>query len=1237
MGQNNSLTEPFNLGIHPKHFIERPEIINSLKSKLLEKSNNDFGKLNATVIFGIPGSGKSAIAKNLACDLDIRTHFSKILITTLGQKPELLTKITDWIKYLDKDSPHFSNLQSASNHLSNLLKNKTALLIVDDAWEIEDIEPFLVPRETCKILITTRNKNIANFVQEKPYEIGSMTQSQALELIKRFLGRDWFFNEQEESKRVARKVGYLPLALKIIAELIAEKETSWKNLILDLEAEIAKLEEIALDRRSLIASINLSLKTLSNDHLEAFAWLGVLPEDVDITDKIASTLWDTDEKNACRFLSLLRKKVLLLSFEDISGAVSYQMHDTLHDAARNLLCNSPNPKHQNQLAGLGIDFAQAQSLLLERYKKKCNSEQECLWASLPDDGYIHSHLTWHMQKASQIEEIHKLLNSSTKTGKNIWYQARENLGQIAGYKEDIERAWQLARQANEHNIKCNQSINVKNLNLEIRYALILSSLCTLSYNIPPKLLAALVKAKIKSVPYALAMMQHNLDDQRKMQALSALQPYLEPYWQEAFKIAQETKEPYCKAQAIAIIAPFVTEKEKNLYPILRKILNETHQIFWDDNRLAATGNIARCLPENEAQPIFDKLLQEAEKYLISDSADNISEILLISNFIDSSERKEQLIQEALKKAWAMDMDEQRSYSTLFRNVTEVLSYLPESQWQEEIEKLYILAFETFTEVEHIDALIRVIPYLPEHLIKNIRRKLNDKFPEVYISLSYRFAELGYKEEALNIINLIKGEYNKLVAFSEIAPNLLKDSDYAIFVDILEKIESVLSNNDFSAKYKIISNIALYLPEKLLEKALKIAEKINDSSKQESFICSSSLYIANLGDSKAALSLSSKISDSLLSIKTSAKLLSYLDKNNQEKISKELLEKLAETSLEWWQLETVAEIIPYLYESYKISVLQCLMAGINKVEGFKLDEWYDLEINEILSNISLQLAKQGYSKECVYIIKLMKDDETREDTIESTIREVVNFLDVEELKELSKLAMCLGFYRNRALQVLAYRFLSLNHLGVALTHILLMLDCPLKVQRSYIRVEVLSEVAEYLVKNNQKDKLYFLIEKALENNIRFKHLLLAKLATYFEEKEKIILSQQALEIFQQTLNKAATNTEKLDLLIAMLPFLSGKDRDKSLKKCRNIIGKIKGNVKNHFSKHKFIDQLIESLIESNCFGQALEVLEDIKEIQSLAKSLQHFFPYVTCLPEQYKTQIITKGKNIIGSIYFKEWL
>jgi len=1240
VGQNNSLTEPFNLGIRPKHFIERPETTNSLKSRLLEKSNNDFGKLNATVIFGIPGSGKSAIAKNLACDFDIRKHFSKILITTLGQKPELLTKITDWIKYLDKDSPHFSNLQSASNHLSNLLKNKTALLIVDDAWEIEDVEPFLVPRETCQILITTRNEDIANDsrIKEMPCEIGVMTESQALELIKQLLQRNWHLGEEYLAKKVAKKVGYLPLALEIIAELIVENTAAWEDLESDLETEIAKLEEIAVEKRSLVASINLSLKTLSNHHLEAFAWLGVLPEDITITDKICSTIWDTDERNARKTLSFLRKRALLSEFEEL-GTVSYQMHDTLHDAARNLLCNPPNPKHQNQLAGLGINFSQAQSILLERYKKKCNSAQECLWVSLPDDGYIHSHLSWHMQKAGQIEEIHKLLNSSTKTGKNTWYQARENLGQIAGYKEDIERAWQLARQANEHNIKCNQSIDIKNLNFEIRYALILSSLCTLSYNIPPELLAALVKAKIKSVPYALAMMQHNLNDQRKMQALLALQPYLKPYWQEAFKIAQETKEIYCKAQAVAIIAPFVTEKEKNLYPILRNILNETHQIFWDNNRIAATGNIAKHLPENEAQPIFDKLLQEAEKYLISDSTDNINEILLISNFTDSLERKKQLIQAALKKAWAMDIDEQSWYPILFRNVTEVLSYLPESQWQEEIEKLYILAFGTFTdtEVERAHALIRIIPYLPEHLIKDIKKKLNDKFPEVYISLSCRFAKLGYKDEALNIINLIDSAYSKLIAFSEIAPNLSKDSDYVIFADILEKIESVLSNNDFLTKYNIISNIALYLPEKLLEKALKIAEKINDSSSQENFICSSSLYLANLGDLEAALNLLSKISDSLLSIKTSAKLLSYMDKNNQEKISKELLQNLLETSLEWWQLETVAEIIPYLYEPYKTSVLQCLMAGINKVEDFKPEQWYELEINEILSNISLQLAKQGYSKECVYIIQLMKDDETREDTIESTIRKAVNFLGVEELKELSKLAMYLGFYRNRALQVLACRFLKLNNIEEALKHIILMLDCLLKVPRYYIRVEVLSEVAEYLVKNNQKDKLNLLIEKALENNIRFKHLLVAKLATYFEEKEKIILSQQALEIFQQTLNKAATNTEKLDLLISMLPFLSAKDRDKSLKKCRNIIGKIKGNVKNHFKKHEFIDQLIESLIESNCFEQALEALENITDIQSRTESLQRFFPYANSLPEQYKTQIITKGKSIIENVYFKEWL
>jgi hypothetical protein len=45
------------------------------------------------------------------------------------------------------------------------------LLVVDDAWNIADVEPFLVSGSNCQILITTRDSLIASSVKARSFEL----------------------------------------------------------------------------------------------------------------------------------------------------------------------------------------------------------------------------------------------------------------------------------------------------------------------------------------------------------------------------------------------------------------------------------------------------------------------------------------------------------------------------------------------------------------------------------------------------------------------------------------------------------------------------------------------------------------------------------------------------------------------------------------------------------------------------------------------------------------------------------------------------------------------------------------------------------------------------------------------------------------------------------------------------------------------------------------------------------
>lgn len=445
MGQTKSPIV-VNLEARPQHFINRSEIFNRVKEKILNSSDVTPGKLRCVVIHGLPGAGKSTIAKALAWDEEIRKEFSYILWTTLGQEPELSPKPN---QYIDISQYISSRLE--------LLRDKKVLVIIDDAWDVGHVKPFLLGEGNFYILITTRNEDIAYepSIATKPEWVGAMTEGEALELMEKWLDRDWSAGEKSKAREVAKEIGYLPLALEIIITLV-EKKIKWENLLSDLRAEIARLEEIEVGERSLVASINLSLKLLNEEQREAFAWLGILPEDVNITGKMMSTIWGKTEAKADKILSHLKGMALLSHINNLDNILSYRIHDVLHDTARNLLCNSPSQGCENRFSGFGIQVQKAHKIVLERYFGKCDQSQGYPWSTLPNDDYIHSYLTWHMEKAETIEEMHNLLSVTTENGKNNWYQIRENLGQLAGYKEDIQRAWRLTRRTNGKFIKTSE-------------------------------------------------------------------------------------------------------------------------------------------------------------------------------------------------------------------------------------------------------------------------------------------------------------------------------------------------------------------------------------------------------------------------------------------------------------------------------------------------------------------------------------------------------------------------------------------------------------------------------------------------------------------------------------------------------------------------------------------------------------------------------------------------------------
>ena len=431
----------------PENFVERPDALNAVKAKLLKE---DEQTLVVSAISGLGGLGKSVLATALVLDPAVQDRFADgILWVTLGQRPDLLTLLGDWIRQLDKSRESYSanTVEASSRYLGNLLAERRMLLVVDDVWNAAHVEWFRVGGRLCRVLVTTREAVIAG---AERYSLDLMSPQEALALVRGELGPKWSAEMEEPALAFARLLGYLPLAVRLMAVQVT-RGRKWETLrkaflnetkrlrALDYPGvRLAELSEEEQRQYSLRACFGLSLDRLKEDSLEyfeRFVWLGVLPEDVTIQQRMAMTLWDVEDWEAEEtLLTLYERSFLTSGVRTFEEEPTYRIHDLMHDMARNLVeqgalnLSIQNPKSKIQNLPL------AHQQLLERYRANAPDRR---WPSLPPDGYIHRHLTWHMEQANWINEIHTLMEMSDEQGRNDWFEACDRIEKPAIFVEDV--------------------------------------------------------------------------------------------------------------------------------------------------------------------------------------------------------------------------------------------------------------------------------------------------------------------------------------------------------------------------------------------------------------------------------------------------------------------------------------------------------------------------------------------------------------------------------------------------------------------------------------------------------------------------------------------------------------------------------------------------------------------------------------------------------------------------------
>ncbi|MEL7353893.1 MAG: NB-ARC domain-containing protein, partial [Cyanobacteria bacterium J06560_5] len=907
----------------PDHFVERPEPQNAVKAQLL-CDNDKGGTLVVSAIYGLGGIGKSVLASKLTHDSAVQDYFDDgILWVTLGQNPDILPLLSGWIQALGDYDYKPTAIESASNHLRTLLYNKCILLVVDDVWNPAHLEPFRVGGDKSRVMVTTREARIPD---AQLHSLDVMDEAQALALMTQKIKEPLSEVARRQALEFAGRVGYLPLALDLAASQI-EDGVRWQELLEDFTDEVARLESLDIygageisgempddeKRRkySLLACFNLSLKQLSGEQLQQFAWLGVVPEDVRLTQEMAETLWQVRGRQAGSILRTFRAKSLVLQgAKQQSGGLaqerpSYRMHDLMHDLAQQLLQQPVEPEGEDALPGLGLTVAAAHGELLARYKAKTVAGK---WHTLKDDGYIFAHLTWHMEQAQQPEEIHGLLRASNEAGPNGWYEACDAIGNPAGFVNDMGRAWAIALESYE-------GAPGETVALLFRYALMRTSLNSLASNIPAKMVGGLVKEGYWRASQGLAYAQQAQDPWHRAACISAIAPYMpKVLLPDVLKTIGQIQDAAFRSYPLSKLAEFFPEIWPDTLNTIQKIQDRYGRHRYQTNgfsyRAQALIGIGQKLPtrylftaidiSHQIQDAMDKLL--ALIGLATRDEELWFEVLAMARDIgDDYYRVIALtaIAQADSELWPESLAithkiENKYYQSQALHI--MAQHLPEL-WPETLK----IIREIKSEKERANALCSMAENLPSELwlealaiirqiedeearssaLCAIAQHLPELWPEALTII--REIEFGHSRssalcsmvkhlpselwsEALTIIHEIEDEDDQSVSLCLMGKNLPLE----LWPEVLTIIREI---EDEEKQAIILSTITKHLPLELWSEALTITREIKDEEEQLNVLCAIAEYLPELWPE--ALTITRKIKDEEAQLNTLCAIAEYL--------------------------------------------------------------------------------------------------------------------------------------------------------------------------------------------------------------------------------------------------------------------------------------------------------------------------------------------------------------------------
>ncbi|KAL5574993.1 hypothetical protein UlMin_016692 [Ulmus minor] len=303
-------------------------------------------------VYGMPGVGKTMLAKEIAKKTKDEGLFLKVAMVVLSQTPDV-RKIQQEIAEqlglkLDEESPPMR----AGRLRHGLSKQHKTLIVLDDIWKELDLWEagirFEDDQKGCKLLFTSRSLDVLRNLMgvDSNFTIGALSPSEAMNLFKKMVGAR---AEQDDFKPLAvdvvKECGGLPIAIVTVANALKNQGLFvWRDALTQLRnSSPTNIEGMS---EKVYSSVKLSYDSLGSEEAKSLLLLCSLHEEderIDTEDLMRYGVgWglfqDVDTLDEARdrvnsLLDKLKARCLLLdgSYAHGDNTVRVMMHDVIRD------------------------------------------------------------------------------------------------------------------------------------------------------------------------------------------------------------------------------------------------------------------------------------------------------------------------------------------------------------------------------------------------------------------------------------------------------------------------------------------------------------------------------------------------------------------------------------------------------------------------------------------------------------------------------------------------------------------------------------------------------------------------------------------------------------------------------------------------------------------------------------------------------------------------------------------